>query len=123
MADDIRRADQNEVTIGLSRGNLERHCSLINAHIIHLHLSGKNGARIDGTNGRITNVVAPHGQIHKDEEGRVERGWIGGSADRSPPTGLCFIEVTVNREADGIGFPLDRKSTRLNSSHANISYA
>src|SRR3712207_8712316 len=35
----------------------------------------------------------------------------------------AFIIVNEAREVMGLGFKEDRKSTRLNSSHANISYA
>src|SRR3712207_8946147 len=40
----------------------------------------------------------------------------------SGPTGVGKTEV-ARQLASIMGIPLDRKSTRLNSSHANISYA
>src|SRR3712207_9012069 len=45
----------------------------------------------------------------------------------SPPRPLCFVAMPFGRKSPpGQAEPvldLDRKSTRLNSSHANISYA
>src|SRR3712207_7340801 len=49
-----------------------------------------------------------------------------GNRNDALPTGAVEIaasEVEVLSEAAPLPFPIDRKSTRLNSSHANISYA
>ena len=78
---------------------------LQNADVIHLYFGGKNRARLDGGNGRMANKIAPHGQIHKKKKWGVERSGI--RTDGAGPTGLCFIHMTVNGEADGIGFPID----------------
>src|SRR3712207_8022554 len=54
--------------------------------------------------------------------------------NQRPPEQRAFVEayegvgrprilVFVNRTLEGDIIPVDRKSTRLNSSHANISYA
>src|SRR3712207_8587790 len=51
---------------------------------------------------------------HRDQPGEDDRGQV----DRSAEEGGGEDEDGGDREAD-----LDRKSTRLNSSHANISYA
>src|SRR3712207_7377817 len=69
-----------------------------------------------------------------DHLAQVVRRDVGGHADRDPARavdqqvrdarrqhrGLLLGAVVVGLEIDGV---LDRKSTRLNSSHANISYA
>src|SRR3712207_9021716 len=41
----------------------------------------------------------------------------------SRSTLMALLEMVVPVVKSGISFDLDRKSTRLNSSHANISYA
>src|SRR5947209_14316356 len=53
--------------------------------------------------------------LHLDEVARPERGLVGGDALVALPAHAVEEERAVRRE--------DRKSTRLNSSHANISYA
>src|SRR3712207_7961011 len=43
---------------------------------------------------------------------------------RGPRKVLCVVVVTICAYFNGLfNIPADRKSTRLNSSHANISYA
>src|SRR3712207_7922244 len=47
-----------------------------------------------------------------------------GGRDRDRAAGAVAVVVGARRRAvDGLLLPGDRKSTRLNSSHANISYA
>src|SRR3712207_8247204 len=53
---------------------------------------------------------------HRDESGREENG-------QSPSHASPSLVVSVFREPPPAAGRLDRKSTRLNSSHANISYA
>src|SRR3712207_7522706 len=48
----------------------------------------------------------------------TQPGPVEGRADR-----LGLVRGQVVHDHNGIRPPLDRKSTRLNSSHANISYA
>src|SRR3712207_8857660 len=47
----------------------------------------------------------------------------GATRDRRTATALAAIATTANSAARIHAALLDRKSTRLNSSHANISYA
>src|SRR3712207_8012829 len=54
-------------------------------------------------------------------------GWAAGAEvscgeDREPMIGPMHVDELVKRDL-AAQEPLDRKSTRLNSSHANISYA
>src|SRR3712207_8627372 len=69
---------------------------------------------------------------HTDQAGRVtqhERGKGGVESSpyarvarpSTPPASPAFPAVACSRRPDALG--VDRKSTRLNSSHANISYA
>src|SRR3712207_8098659 len=56
--------------------------------------------------------------------GVVEEHDLGHDVGGVPPDGDVPVrEVLVPRERRPLLGPLDRKSTRLNSSHANISYA
>src|SRR3712207_7016928 len=65
------------------------------------------GERNEGpTSGRDDRLVTPPGQIHSDEYNRT-------ADDLLDPQYLAKEDDTRR----------DRKSTRLNSSHANISYA
>src|SRR3712207_8803937 len=52
------------------------------------------------------------------DRGRGRPAWAG---DTPPTRGALAVEP--HREPAGRLRPVDRKSTRLNSSHANISYA
>src|SRR3712207_8274960 len=47
---------------------------------------------------------------------------VAGDRDRTDALRLALEQLAAARERDDVG-ALDRKSTRLNSSHANISYA
>src|SRR3712207_6995047 len=59
--------------------------------------------------------------LHGDERGSVDRRHnVLGSPPREPHAGLRRAEA---RQLKHPAITLDRKSTRLNSSHANISYA
>src|SRR3712207_8950953 len=66
--------------------------------------------------GMVNAVVAPD----KLEDTCVE--WAEIMMERSP-LALRMIKAGLNAELDGQAGIQDRKSTRLNSSHANISYA
>src|SRR3712207_7653187 len=74
-------------------------------------------------------TLFPYTTLFRSEEPRAARD--RGRADRShggDPGGQrarprCRALERPERRADGPAAPRDRKSTRLNSSHANISYA
>src|SRR3712207_7744935 len=53
-------------------------------------------------------------QVAVDDPGEVVQALAGGDAERAERLDLVHLAVAEER---------DRKSTRLNSSHANISYA
>src|SRR3712207_8041922 len=54
----------------------------------------------------------------------IERRWLEDSVDTPRPLLTTFLSSKAPRPMDGLTqVPTDRKSTRLNSSHANISYA
>src|SRR3712207_8356059 len=60
------------------------------------------------------------------DEGRIDRHANNVSARRDDGLSVASVEdeeLTGEREAVGVSPSRDRKSTRLNSSHANISYA
>src|SRR3712207_8395628 len=60
---------------------------------------------------------APRRRAHREGRGRVSR--LLGGADRK----LARVPCRGEQRADSGDVIGDRKSTRLNSSHANISYA
>src|SRR3712207_6922744 len=64
---------------------------------------------------------ALHREEHEVEEGGESCGDQGGGEHAPNLVGPCadFVELRVPQQSAGG----DRKSTRLNSSHANISYA
>src|SRR5438445_9473764 len=67
---------------------------------------------------RSDNVAVPQVRVD-DHRKRIK-------IDRTPQLSYCALKFTERREngiAKGIVRERDRKSTRLNSSHANISYA
>src|SRR3712207_8000645 len=61
------------------------------------------------------------------DRGRGRTGRLGAPADGggidSAREGFAAERAAVGGGADDVGVAADRKSTRLNSSHANISYA
>src|SRR3712207_8428633 len=66
--------------------------------------------------------LRPLPEPRHEDHGPVQEGLAGGSAERSlkdPPALLVMAGLTRT----GRSSARDRKSTRLNSSHANISYA
>src|SRR3712207_8650715 len=66
--------------------------------------------------------ISPRPPRRGKEWSSGERGWCrGGPAAARRPWGDLAAGQALAR--DERGGPLDRKSTRLNSSHANISYA
>src|SRR3712207_8686217 len=58
-----------------------------------------------------------------DENGDAERQGLGGAADSAQSPARPAGQGARRSERPGPGRPGDRKSTSLNSSHANISYA
>src|SRR3712207_8074134 len=62
--------------------------------------------------------------LRTDEHGDQDRQW--GEVDGAPVDHRLehlVLDLLVDEEVDEDGDAEDRKSTRLNSSHANISYA
>src|SRR3712207_8671106 len=67
-------------------------------------------------------TLFPYTTLFRSEEHRVDARILG---DAGQPLEVVDVEVGERvdvREAPGVP-EIDRKSTRLNSSHANISYA
>src|SRR3712207_7913202 len=64
-------------------------------------------------------VVGAHDERAAGDEDHL---LLGRSAGREFDPGLRLVALALH-ELDGLEHGLDRKSTRLNSSHANISYA
>src|SRR3712207_7664011 len=62
---------------------------------------------------------AEPGRVGNEEDGALERRACGRGERQDPAEN----DPDARRPADGEDRPQDRKSTRLNSSHANISYA
>src|SRR3712207_7345658 len=54
---------------------------------------------------------------------RGRRGGRGAGGGRGPRARGCAVVLAPDRARGGLPGHRDRKSTRLNSSHANISYA
>src|SRR3712207_7477445 len=59
----------------------------------------------------------------RGEPGLLRESGEHGQRDHDPRTGDLHYTVAVRPARPGTRDPGDRKSTRLNSSHANISYA
>src|SRR5438445_7869867 len=64
----------------------------------------------------------PHRHLHSFPTRRSSDLSFGGSAGRSTSAGST-TSVRTPSSRNGVNSAQDRKSTRLNSSHANISYA
>src|SRR3712207_7745083 len=68
-------------------------------------------------------VLAGHAVGHRaDDEGAAARHAVGDRVPQRDGGGLAARRSGQLVHGDAVGGP-DRKSTRLNSSHANISYA
>src|SRR3712207_7305207 len=80
---------------------------------------------VDGTDRKILQLLAADGRMSFTDLGKatgLSTSAVHQRVKRLEQRGLILgYGATVNH--DEIGLPLDRKSTRLNSSHANISYA
>src|SRR3712207_7087479 len=63
--------------------------------------------------------------IHRAHRGRLARPQVSGEAEDGVAVAQVRgrVEEAIGLTAKAIDGDIDRKSTRLNSSHANISYA
>src|SRR3712207_7033868 len=75
-------------------------------------------------------TLFPYTTLFRSAEGRLgpgDRGGVGGGADHARRVQVAVTGVAERGDRDvvtcGDRVDPDRKSTRLNSSHANISYA
>src|SRR3712207_7728179 len=75
-----------------------------------------------GVDAHARGVVGPHAQVPATAVRRPPGGGARSPVRPSAPTGDRHGPVT-DAFGRGAGHGVDRKSTRLNSSHANISYA
>src|SRR3712207_7146306 len=66
-------------------------------------------------------VIAGPGGLYVQEAKRLVSGDVGIDGFLGPSD--VFIVASTGADAQLVAEDLDRKSTRLNSSHANISYA
>src|SRR3712207_7943346 len=66
-------------------------------------------------------TLFPYTTLFRSEQADVSAGGSG-ALEREQPLRLALVDP-AHREGAGAGIVGDRKSTRLNSSHANISYA
>src|SRR3712207_8760936 len=71
---------------------------------------------------RLAEVERRVGEAALAHEGGLRRDGVGGPAAPAEPHGLAAADRVLQRHGQASG-RRDRKSTRLNSSHANISYA
>src|ERR1035441_531842 len=96
--------------------------------LANLLLVGKQGAALDGF--PVLRGIAQQGRhaalelgADIDDEGRLDLGIDAGIEDLERAVGLgVFVEFAESGEEAGLETDLDRKSTRLNSSHLGISY-
>src|SRR3712207_9148521 len=74
-----------------------------------------------GNDGQFARFVSVLGrpELAQDERFRTNAGRVGRRAELVP----LLTELTLKFTREDLLSALDRKSTRLNSSHANISYA
>src|SRR3712207_7255522 len=73
-----------------------------------------------------TTLFRSHAAARVERHLRLERDGAVGGGERAPAPldrGLHLEDVLRGLDEEDVHAPLDRKSTRLNSSHANISYA
>src|SRR3712207_7753769 len=69
-------------------------------------------------------TLFPYTTLFRSLAGRVDRlGRLRGTAERGPPRAGLLLPRPRHPRRRRFSGRIDRKSTRLNSSHANISYA
>src|SRR3712207_2406829 len=113
---DIQEMPEHLVVVGSGVTGAESASGYLEASVPVTLVSSRDRV-LPGEDSDAAEVLA---DVFQSRGGRLERGRAAGV--RRTEKGVV-VELTDGRTVEGSHALIDRKSTRLNSSHANISYA